>query len=111
MIDLFNGARTDEDGEQIFNDVFMSDEDIAVIPTAEDRVEVTNQALDTWGVHGTVKLIDRHGKIWVRLDGYGLRQYLPFNVGDLTVRNDPSPLVYPCEETVNPYVPQQNCPP
>ncbi len=68
-----------------------------------DRVQVVNQMLDTWGMFGTVKLVDRHGSIWVRLDGYGTTQFLSFAPADLAGGKNASPLVYAGEPTTNQY--------
>ena len=69
-----------------------------------DRVQVVNQSLDTWGMYGTVKLTDRHETVWVRLDGYGNTQHLPFTPGDLSGGKTPSPLLYTAEPSQNRYM-------
>lgn len=71
---------------------------------AGDRVQVTNQSLDSCGMFGTVKLTDTHGSVWVRLDGFSQRQCISFDFDDLSGDKDPSPLAYPDEPTTNPYV-------
>lgn len=69
-----------------------------------DRVQVVNQSLDTWGMYGTVRLVDRHEKVWVRLDGYGKTQYLPFAPTDLAGGKPDSPLLYGDEPSQNLYM-------
>lgn len=69
-----------------------------------DRVQVVNQSLDTWGMYGTVRLTDRHDKVWVRLDGYGSTQYLPFSPTDLSGGKNHSPLLYGDEPSQNQYM-------
>ena len=70
-----------------------------------ERVSVSNQHLAWAGAHGTVILTDRHGQVWVRLDGYGREQTLPFDEKDLSTGKGPSPLVYGCEESEHPFAP------
>lgn len=72
----------------------------------DDRVQVTNQSLDWAGQYGTVVLTDRFGQVWVRLDGYGAAQTLPFKPKDLTGGKGPGPLVYGCEPSAHPFAPQ-----
>lgn len=69
-----------------------------------DRVQVVNQSLDTWGMYGTVRLVDRHEKVWVRLDEYGRTQYLPFSPTDLAGGKLSGPLLYDDEPSRNLYM-------
>lgn len=103
-IDLLNGVFSAQTNQQVFGEVFNVDDEQVVVTTPGERVQVTNQSLDAWGMFGTVKLTDRHGVVWVRLDGYGEKQFLPFAVEDLTTGRPISPLVYDDEPTQNPYV-------
>lgn len=72
--------------------------------TTDDRVQVVNQSLDTWGMYGTVRLVDRHDTVWVRLDGYGTTQHLPFAPMDLSGGKPNSPLLYGNEPSRNLYM-------
>ena len=42
------------------------------------RVRVIDPVSDNWGSTGTVKLIDRHQKVWVHIDGSPSKQYESF---------------------------------
>ena len=66
----------------------------------DDRVRVTNQSLDTWGMDGTVWFGDRHGQVWVRLDGHGQSQFSAFAPSDLSPgRPTTDPLQYAANPT------------
>lgn len=104
IIDLLNGVFSDQNNQRVFGEVFTVDDGQEAVTTPGERVQVTNQSLDTWGMFGTVKLTDRHGVVWVRLDGYGAKQFLPFEVDDLITGRPASPLAYDDEPTQNPYV-------
>lgn len=73
------------------------------------RVQVTNRSLDWYGQLGTVIVTDRYDQVWVRLDGHGYHQALPFTERDLAAGKGPSPLVYRCEPTLNEFVPYHGC--
>lgn len=49
--------------------------------TPHPRVQVINQHLDAWGLYGTVRVRDRRGQFWVKLDGYAT--FFPFQESDL----------------------------
>ena len=67
----------------------------------DDRVVVTDKSSNYWNDQGTVKLIDRHGKVWIRRDGGSDRHYESFFPNQLTITNRRSPLQYRGEATSN----------
>lgn len=52
----------------------------------KDRIQVTDQNHDAWGMRGVVKLVDRHGQVWVQLDGFKDHSYIPFSPDSLQIQ-------------------------